>query len=189
MLRRQMKSDRAAQFGAAFARHRERANSTTDAEHEFELAAKVKDIFHVAGNDVIPFSAVISFNARVFRAYRHQNPFANLGAVGGFWYPYLDIFQSVKLDNIETLLFFDDLAAEAQNTSQEIFDKRRLWMFIDFLRPAELLDAALVHERQPRRERHGFDLIMGDEQHRKSELLLQSLDLDAHLFAQLGVEI
>src|SRR4249920_2966477 len=172
MFRRQMKSDRAAQFGAAFARHRERANSTTDAEHEFQLATKVKDIFHFARNDVIPVSAVISFNARVFRAYRHQNPFADLGAIDGLWYPYLDIFQSVELDEVEARLLFDDLATEAQDASQKILDERRLRMFIDFLRPADLFDAALVHERQPRRERHGFDLIMGDEQHRKSELLL-----------------
>ena len=60
-------------------------------------------------------------------------------------------------------------------------------MLIDVLRRADLLDAALVHERQPRRKRHGFDLIMEDEQHGKSELLLQSLDLDGDPLAQLGV--
>src|SRR5437899_1260018 len=124
------------------------------------------------GNDVIAVSAVISFNSRVFGAYRHQNPFADLGAVNRFWYPYLYIFQSVELDDVEALLLFDDFPTEAQDASQKILDERRLRMFIDFLRPADLFDAALVHQRQPRRERHGFDLIMGDEQHGKSELLL-----------------
>src|SRR6185503_19003919 len=57
------------------------------------------------------------------------------------------------------------------------------------LRSADLLDAALVHQRQPRRERHGFDLIMGNEQYGESQLLLQSLGLNTHLLAQLGVEI
>src|SRR6184192_735510 len=189
MFRRQVKTDRAAQFRAALARHGERANSTADAEHEFELATKVKDIFHFARNDVIPVSAVISFNSRVFRAYRNQNSLADVGAVDGLGYPYLYIFQSVELDDVEALLLFDDFATEAQDASQKILDKRRLRMFIDFLRPADLFDAALVHQRQPRRERHGFDLIMGDEQHGKSELLLQSLELDAHLLAQFGVEI
>src|SRR5438309_10031099 len=132
----------------------------------------MKDIFYFAGNDVIPFSAVISFNSRVFRTYRHQDCLADLGAVDGFGYPYLYIFQSVELDDVEARLPFDDFATEAQDASQKIFDERRLRMFIDFLRPADLFDAALVHERQPRRERHSFDLIMGDEQHGKSELLL-----------------
>ena len=81
MFRRQVKADRAAQFRAALARNHERANPTTDAEHELELATKVKDIFHFARNDVIPVSAVISFNSRVFGAYRDQNSLADLGAI------------------------------------------------------------------------------------------------------------
>src|SRR5437870_12476183 len=155
MFRRQVKADGAAQFRAALARHRERANSTADAEHELELAPKVKDIFHFARNDVIPVSAVISFNSRVFGAYRHQNSLANLGAIDRLWYPYLYIFQSVELDDVEALMLFDDFSSEAQNTPQKILDKRRLRMLVDVLRRADLLDAALVHERQPRRARHG----------------------------------
>src|SRR5438094_8519008 len=138
MFRRQVKADGAAQFGAALARHRERANSTADAEHELELAPKVKDIFHFARNDVIPVSAVSSFNVRVFGAYRHQNSLANLGAVDGLWYPYLYIFQPVELNDVKALLLCDDFATEAQNASQKIFDERRLRTFIDFLRPADL---------------------------------------------------
>src|SRR5206468_846426 len=123
MFRRQVKADRAAQFRAALARHRERANSTADAEHELELAPKVKDIFHFARNDVIPVSAVISFNSRVFGAYRHQNSLADLGAVDGLWYPYMDIFQSVELDDVEALLLFDDFATEPQDASQRMLDE------------------------------------------------------------------
>src|SRR6266404_28863 len=189
MFRRQMESDGAAQFRAALARHRERANPTTDAKHEFEIAAQMKNIFHVARNDVIPVVAVIAFNSRIFGAYRHQNSLADAGAVEGFGYSYLYIFQSVELDDVEAVPLFDDFSSEAQNTPQKILDERRLRMLVDVLRRADLLDAALVHQRQPRRKRHGFDLIMGDEQHGKSELLLQSLDLDAHLLAQLGVKI
>src|SRR5580765_474236 len=188
MFRRQMESDRAAQFRAALARHRERANPATDAEHEFEIASKMKNIFHVARNDVMPITAVTAFDSRVFRAYRNQNSLADAGAVKGFGYSYLYILQSVELDDVEAVpLFFDDFSSEAQNAPQKIFDERRLRMLVDVLRRADLLDAALVHQRQPRRKRHGFDLIMGDEQHGKSELLLQSLDLDAHLLAQLRV--
>src|SRR5712692_9343130 len=132
----------------------------------------MKNIFHVARNDIIPVIADFAFNSRVFRAYRHQNSLADLGAIDGLWYPYLYIFQSVELDDVEALLLFDDFATEAQDASQKILDERRLRMLIDILRPADLLDAALIHQRQPRRKRHGFDLIMGDEQHGKPELLL-----------------
>src|SRR6267142_5900593 len=180
MFRQQMESDRAAQFRATLTRHRERANPTTDAEHEFEITTQRKNIFHVARNDVMPVSAVGAFNSRVFRAYCNQNSLADAGTVRGFGYSYLYILQSVELDDVEAVpLFFDDFSSEAQNAPQKIFDERRLRMLIDVLRRADLLDAALVHERQPRRKRHGFDLIMGHEQHGKSELLLQSLDLDA----------
>src|SRR4029450_6096484 len=187
MFRRQMESYGAAQFRSALARHRKRANPTADAENELEIATKMKDIFHVARNHVIPVNAVIAFNSRVFGAYRNQNSLADAGAFEGFGDSYLYILQSVKLDDREALPLFDDFSLEAQNTPQKILDERRLWMLVDILRRADLLDAALVHQRQPRRERHGFDLIMGDEQHSKSELLVQSLDLDAHLLAQLGV--
>src|SRR4029450_3454158 len=186
MFRRQMESDGAAQSRAALARHRERANPTTDAEHEFEIATKMKNIFHVARNDIIPVIAVVTFNSRVFWAYRNQNSLAD-AAVKGFGCSYLYILQSVKFDDVEAVPLSDDFATEAQNAPQKIFDKRRLRMLVDILRRADLLDAALVHQRQPCRKRHGFDLIMGDEQHSKSELLVQSLDLDAHLLAQLGV--
>src|SRR6266536_1842469 len=189
MFRRQMEYDGAAQSRAALARDRERANPTTDAEHEFEIATKMKNIFHVARNDIIPVIAVITFNSRVFWAYRNQNSLADAGAVEGFGCSYLYILQSVKFDDVEAVPLCDDFSSEAQNAPQKIFDKRRLRMLVDILRRADLLDAALVHQRQPRRKRHGFDLIMGDEQHGKSELLLQSLELDAHLLAQFGVEI
>src|SRR5712692_3780221 len=100
----------------------------------------MKNIFHVARNDIIPVIADFAFNSRVFRAYRNQNSLADLGAIDGLWYPYLYIFQSVELDNVETRLLFDDFATEAQDASQKIFYKRRLRMFIDFLRRADLFD-------------------------------------------------
>src|SRR5207247_10899249 len=99
MFRRLVKTDRAALFRAALARHGERANSTADAEHEFELATKVKDIFHFARNDVISVSAVISFNSRLFRAYRNQPSLADLGAVDPCWYRHLCPFHSVEPHN------------------------------------------------------------------------------------------
>src|SRR4029450_568358 len=116
-----------------------------DAENEFELATKMKDIFHVARNHVIPVNAIIAFNSRVFGAYRNQNSLADAGAFEGFGDSHLSILQSVKFDDVEAVPLFDDFSSEAQNTPQKILDERRLWMLVDVLRPADLLDAALAH--------------------------------------------
>src|SRR5580765_4258675 len=113
MFRRQMESDRAAQFRAALARHGERANPATDTEHELEIASKMKNIFHVARNDVMPITAVATFDSRVFRTYRNQNSLADAGAVKGFGYSYLYILQSVELDDVEAVPLFDDFSSEA----------------------------------------------------------------------------
>src|SRR5439155_18676032 len=118
---------------------------------EFEIATKIKNIFNVARNDIIPVIAVITFNSRIFWAYRNQNSPADAGAVEGFGCSYLYILQSVKFDDVEAVPLFDDFATEAQNAPQKIFDKRRLRMLVDILRRADLFDAALVHQRQPRR--------------------------------------
>src|SRR5438128_1143099 len=101
--------------------------------------------FHVARNDIIPVIAVITFNSRVFWAYRNQNSPADAGAVEGFGCSYLYILQSVKFDDVEAVPLFDDFATEAQNAPQKIFDKRRLRMLVNILRRADLFDAALVH--------------------------------------------
>src|SRR4030095_12538023 len=138
MFRRQMESDRAAQFRATLARHRERANPTTDAEHEFEIATQRKNIFHVARNDVLPLSAVFAFKSRVFRAYPNQNSLADAGTVRGFGYSYLYILQSVELDDVEALPLFDNFSSEAQNAPQKIFDERRLRMVVEIWRRAAL---------------------------------------------------
>jgi hypothetical protein len=53
----------------------------------------------------------------------------------------------------------------------------------------ELLQAALVHDGDHVGHRHRLDLVVGDVEGRHAELLLEPLDLDAHLQAQLGVEV
>ena len=114
-----MESDGAAQFRAALARHRERANSAADAEHEFEIAPKMKNIFHVARNDVIPVIAVIAFNSRVFRAYRNQHSLADAGAVEDSGIRTCTFFSPSNLDDVEAVPLFDDFSSEAQDAPQK----------------------------------------------------------------------
>ena len=52
-----------------------------------------------------------------------------------------------------------------------------------------MLQPALVHDGDEIGHGHGFDLIVGDIEHRRRQLALKALDLDAHLQAELGVEV
>src|SRR3954453_6510720 len=54
---------------------------------------------------------------------------------------------------------------------------------------ADLLEPALVHHRDAVTHRHRLDLVVGDVDRGRADLLLQLLDLAARLHAQLGVEV
>ena len=60
---------------------------------------------------------------------------------------------------------------------------------VDLHRRADLLGAAGVHHDHPLRERHRLDLVVRDVQARRAQAPVQLLDLDAHLHAQLRVEV
>ena len=60
---------------------------------------------------------------------------------------------------------------------------------VDLLRRIELLDDAAVHHRDAVGERQRLDLVVGDVDHGRAELLVQLLELDAQLGAELGVEV
>ena len=60
---------------------------------------------------------------------------------------------------------------------------------VDRLRLVELLQLALVHDRDARGERHRLDLVVGDVDRGLADAVVQLLDLGAHLDAELGVEV
>ena len=53
----------------------------------------------------------------------------------------------------------------------------------------ELLELAIVEHRDAIGQRHGFELIVGDDDGRKSLLGMKALDLRAHLDAQRGIKV
>src|SRR5262249_57328015 len=53
----------------------------------------------------------------------------------------------------------------------------------------DLLDAPAVHYRDAVGEAERFDLIVGDEEHGDAETALEELDLPAHLFTKLRVQV
>ena len=60
---------------------------------------------------------------------------------------------------------------------------------VQHLRRADLLEQALVHDRDPLAHRHGLDLVVGDVDDGRLEPLVEAGDLGARLDAQLGVEV
>ena len=73
--------------------------------------------------------------------------------------------------------------------AEEAGDEGRGRTLEEVERRALLLDHAVLHEHDPVGERHRLDLVVGDVDHRRGDLLVQPLDLAAHLVAELGVEV
>ena len=62
-------------------------------------------------------------------------------------------------------------------------------LIVEVERLADLLHQAVLHDDHAVAERHRLDLVVGDVDGRGAEPLVQLLQLDAHLHAQLGVEV
>ena len=81
---------------------------------------------------------------------------------------------------------FDEIhAGRADEAGDEAVDRP----VVDRLRRVELLDQAALHDGDAVGERHRLDLVVGDVDHGVGQPLVQPLDLDAQLRAQLGVEV
>ena len=61
-------------------------------------------------------------------------------------------------------------------------------MGVDFSGSGNLFQGAVAEKRDAIRERHGFFLIMGDEQEGDADFALQSFELGLHLFAKIRVQ-
>ena len=68
-------------------------------------------------------------------------------------------------------------------------DEARLRPAVDLRGHADLLDAAGIHDDEGVGQRHRLDLVVRDVDRGDAEGALQAFDLDAHLHAQLGVEV
>ncbi len=90
-----------------------------------------------------------------------------------------------------------DACAVARAAGQEVHRRRadearhehRGRVLVHVHRRADLLGASGVHHQHALRERHRLDLVVRDVEARGAEAPMQLLDLEAHLHAQLGVEI
>ena len=82
----------------------------------------------------------------------------------------------------------DDVAGEQVGLAEEVRDERRARQFVELLRRAELLDPALVHDRDGVGHGHGLLLVVGHVQEGQPDLVLDRLQLQLHLAAQLEVE-
>jgi hypothetical protein len=73
--------------------------------------------------------------------------------------------------------------------ADEARHEKRRRIVVDVDRAADLLDRALVHHDHAVGERHRLDLVVGHEDAGGLQLPVQLLDLQAHLHAQLRVEV
>ena len=60
---------------------------------------------------------------------------------------------------------------------------------VELLRGVDLLELALAHDRDAVAHGHGLDLVVGDVDRRRPEVVLEACDLGAGLHAQLRVEV
>ena len=78
----------------------------------------------------------------------------------------------------------DDVAA-----ADEARHELRVGTFVDLLGRADLLDASGVHDDDAIGHGHRFDLIVRDVDRRVVEFVVQPADFEAHVAAQIGIEI
>ena len=82
-----------------------------------------------------------------------------------------------------------DGGLEHIDRADELADEPRARSLVDVGRAAHLLDAAAVHDDDAIGERHALGLIVRHEHHGDARLLLEVLELGAHVDPQLGVQI
>ena len=73
--------------------------------------------------------------------------------------------------------------------AHEIGDEQIVRGVVDLVGRADLLQFAVLQHRDLGRQRHRLDLVVRDVDDGRARLLMQAFDLNAHVDAQLGVEV
>ena len=82
----------------------------------------------------------------------------------------------------------DVLDRQKIDLAEELGDEPARGALVDFLRRRDLQQFAMIEDRDPRRQRQRFALVVGDEDERRSEVLMQALHLVLHPPAQMLVQ-
>ena len=82
----------------------------------------------------------------------------------------------------------DDLAGQEVHVPDEVSHERRQRPVVDRARLVDLLDHAVGHDRDPVRHGQRLTLVVGDVDEGDADLVLDALELDLHLLAELQVE-
>ena len=80
----------------------------------------------------------------------------------------------------------DEVHRRRADESGDEAGRRRM---IELVRRTDLLDPPMVHHHDPVGQRHRLDLVVRDVDRGGPHLLVHALDLDAHLHAELGVQV
>jgi hypothetical protein len=94
----------------------------------------------------------------------------------------------VHVDHRRAVADLDDGAVQAVRLAQEVRDVARDRPLVELARRAQLLDPPGVHDRDGVGHRHGLLLVVRDVHERAAHPVLDPLELQLHLPAQLEVE-
>ena len=86
------------------------------------------------------------------------------------------------------VLSANHLSCDARGQPDEIEREQTRRPRVQLARRRELLDAALVHDRDAIRHRQRLVLVVGNEDRGRLDVLQQAAQLDLHLLAQLAIE-
>ncbi|MCY1231036.1 hypothetical protein D9M72_434720 [compost metagenome] len=91
--------------------------------------------------------------------------------------------------NVGTALFDARRQQVHGRRAHEVGDEHVGRIVVDLRRRSELLQHAVLQDRDLGRQRHRLDLVVRDVDDRRLHAMVQALDLGAHVDAQLGVEV
>ena len=117
------------------------------------------------------------FSGRMPTATRPVRPFSASGET-------LTVVAAVERDRARA----GGGAREQVRDPEEARDEGGLRLLVELVRRAELLDPALVHDRDRVRHRHRLLLVVRDVDERDPDVVLDRLQLELHLLAELEVE-
>jgi hypothetical protein len=139
-------------------------------------------------DNILPFSPAVQRDADALRPDDHQDVIAGFDIV---------LFES----DLQPAVFRIDYgiargridrfhpAVHEIDIPDECRDKLVCGTLVDFDRGSDLLDQTVLHDDEPIGDRHGFELVMGHEDGRDLEALLEFPDLLAHDQPQVCIEV
>lgn len=100
----------------------------------------------------------------------------------------LDLWETLGLNEAVVAVHRDDLAVEEVRVADERGDEARGRRLVDARRAVELLDPALVDDRDAIRERHRLALVVRNVHKRDTDPIVNRVEFEKHVLTELEVK-